>query len=206
VLSPNAPTFPVKVVGTRANPRPVTVTNTSPNSVTIFDIAITGTNPTDFSQTHNCGASLAGHSSCTIEVTFQPTNINNRVADLVVTDSAVGGSQLAQLVGTGTAVSLSPINLTFGPQTVGTVSPAQTITLSNTTSTALTITGIAISGTNTTDFAQTNTCGTGIAAKARCTISVTFTPTATGTRRADVSITDNGGASPQSVPLTGTGQ
>jgi hypothetical protein len=35
---------------------------------------------------------------------------------------------------------------------------------------------------------------------------VTFKPTATGTRTAAVSVTDNGGASPQIVPLTGTGQ
>jgi hypothetical protein len=35
---------------------------------------------------------------------------------------------------------------------------------------------------------------------------VTFTPTATGTRSASVSVTDNAGSSPQTIPLTGTGQ
>jgi hypothetical protein len=36
-------------------------------------------------------------------------------------------------------------------------------------------------------------------------ITVTFTPTATGTRSAWVAITDNGGGSPQHVALSGDG-
>src|SRR5207302_4082967 len=40
-------------------------------------------------------------------------------------------------------------------------------------------------------------------AGARCTISVTFTPTATGARLAAVNISDNAIGSPQVVPLTG---
>jgi hypothetical protein len=39
-----------------------------------------------------------------------------------------------------------------------------------------------------------------------CTISVTFKPTVTGNRAATVSITDNAGASPQIVPMTGVGK
>ena len=206
VFSPNTVTFPTKVLGTHTIARAITLTNTSPNSLTISDIAITGTNPTDFIQTNNCGSGLLGNTSCTIQVTFKPTSINIRLANLVVTDSAVGDSQTAQLVGTGTAVSLSSPNLVFAPQTVGTTSSAQTITLTDASSSALTITGIAITGTDAADFVQTNTCGTGIAARANCRISVTFTPTATGTRTAAVSVTDNGGGSPQSVVLTGTGQ
>jgi hypothetical protein len=38
-----------------------------------------------------------------------------------------------------------------------------------------------------------------------CTVSVTFKPTATGSRSASVNITDNGGDSPQKVDLIGTG-
>jgi FG-GAP-like repeat/Abnormal spindle-like microcephaly-assoc'd, ASPM-SPD-2-Hydin len=206
VLTPNTLTFPTKAVGTHSNPRQVILNNTSPNSLTISNITITGTNPGDFSQTNDCGSGLSGNSRCTIQVTFQPTNINVRLANVVVTDSAVGGSQTLTLVGTGTAVTLSPPNLAFAPQIVGTTSPAQTVTLTNVSATALTITGIAITGTNSADFVQTNTCGAGIAARAKCTINLTFHPTATGTRTAAVSVTDNGGGSPQSVPLTGTGQ
>jgi hypothetical protein len=45
-----------------------------------------------------------------------------------------------------------------------------------------------------------------MAVNATCTINVTFTPTATGSRAASVTVTDNGASSPQSIPLSGTGQ
>ncbi len=37
------------------------------------------------------------------------------------------------------------------------------------------------------------------------TLTVTFDPTKTGTRTAQIQISDHGGGSPQTVPLTGTG-
>ena len=98
------------------------------------------------------------------------------------------------------AVSLSPTSLTFASQTVGTTSAAQTITLKNTGAGALSISGIAASG----NFAETNTCGTSLAASASCTISVTFTPTAAGTLTGAITFTDNAAASPQAVSLSGT--
>jgi hypothetical protein len=206
VLSPNTLTFPTKVLGTHTNAHSIALHNMSPNSLTISNISVTGTNAADFLQTNNCGSVLSGNTSCTIGVTFKPTGIDVRLANLVVTDSAVGGSQTASLIGTGTVASLSPSSLLFSAQAVGTNSPVQTITLNDASTTAMTIAGIAITGTNALDFVQTNTCGTGIAGRASCAISVTFKPTATGTRTAAVSVTDNGGASPQIVPLTGTGQ
>ena len=83
----------------------------------------------------------------------------------------------------------------------GTTSAAQSLTLTNTGSAPLTISSIAING----DFAQTNACGTSVAAGASCTITVTFTPTAAGTRSAMVTITDNATDSPHTVALSGTG-
>jgi hypothetical protein len=43
-------------------------------------------------------------------------------------------------------------------------------------------------------------------AGANCTISVTFKPTAAGTRTGTLSVSDNASNSPQSIPLSGTGQ
>jgi hypothetical protein len=65
---------------------------------------------------------------------------------------------------------------------------------------------VSITGTNPGDFSETNTCGTSVAAKGTCSINVTFKPTASGTRSANVSIADVGGGSPQTVALTGSGQ
>src|SRR5207245_4269414 len=98
-----------------------------------------------------------------------------------------------------------PTCRSFSTQQVNTTSPAQTVTLTNTGSGTLAITSLVITGTNSGDFAQSNTCGTSVAAGTTCTISVTFTPAGTGSRAAGVTITDNAGDSPQTIGLTGTG-
>jgi hypothetical protein len=87
----------------------------------------------------------------------------------------------------------------------GASSTPKTITVTNSGNTALTISGVSLSGTNKTSFAQTNNC-TSVAANGTCTISVTFTPAATGALTATLSIADNASGSPQTVTLTGTGQ
>ena len=107
--------------------------------------------------------------------------------------------------GTSAMVSLSPANLTFSSQTVGATSASQSITLNNSGNAALNITSIAVTGTNSSDFAQSNSCGSSVAAGASCTIGVTFKPTTTGTRAAAITVTDNAAGSPQSVSLSGTG-
>ncbi len=102
-------------------------------------------------------------------------------------------------------VSLSPNSLTFGNQGLGTSSRPQTVTLSNTGTAPLEINSIMVTGSDSGDFTQTNNCGSSVAAGAKCTIAVTFTPTATGSRSASLSITDNAPGSPQTVSLSGTG-
>jgi hypothetical protein len=96
---------------------------------------------------------------------------------------------------------VSPATLTFDNQTLQTASTAQPVTLTNAGTAALTISGVSASG----DFAQTNTCGSSVAAGASCTIAVTFTPTAAGQRTGTLSIADSAPNSPQTVGLTGTG-
>lgn len=112
----------------------------------------------------------------------------------------------ADLVAAGlnTNPALSPNMLTFPATIVRKTSAPQNVTFSNTgTATdALGITTIATSG----DFHITsNNCGTSLAAGASCTISVTFKPTATGTRNGTLTIKDFNTNSPHTVTLTGTG-
>jgi len=88
---------------------------------------------------------------------------------------------------------------------VGTTSPPQQVTLTNYGTQALTIHGIHITGKNFRAFAQTNNCGTSVPAGGNCTINVTFTPKHKGSNSATLDVDDNGGASPQTVALSGTG-
>ena len=113
---------------------------------------------------------------------------------------------VSKVVASG-GVALSPAGLVFPIQSVNTTSAPQTVTLTNGGSTALTITSIALAGADAADFSQTNTCDGSVAALGQCTITVTFTPKAVGTRIAQITITDNSPApnSTQVVDLTGTG-
>ena len=83
------------------------------------------------------------------------------------------------------------------------------MTLTNTGGLPLTFgSGAAISGTNAGDFsvslAAANTCSGTLAAGAACSLGVTFTPQATGSRTGSLTFTDNAGGT-QTVPLSGTG-
>jgi hypothetical protein len=205
-LSPSALTFASQTVGTSSGAQIVTLSN-SGNAALTVNIALTGSNPSDFAQSNNCGASVAAGATCSISVTFTPVASGSLAAALTFTDSAPGSPQSLPLSGTGTAatVSFSPTSLSFGNQPVNTTSGTLTSTLTNTGNAALSISSLAVAGTNPSDFAQSNNCGASVAAGASCTISVTFTPVASGSFAAAVSVADNASGSPQTVTLSGTG-
>ena len=54
-------------------------------------------------------------------------------------------------------------------------------------------------------FAESNNCGTSLAAGASCTVSVTFTPTAAGSASGTLSVNSSAPGSPLTVALSGTG-
>lgn len=104
--------------------------------------------------------------------------------------------------------AVSPASLNFGSQNVGTTSASQTVTLRNTGSGLLNISGITFAGTGG-DYTETNNCGSQLTpaggAKDNCTITVTFSPTAGGSRPDIIQITDDSANSPQTVALSGSG-
>lgn len=120
--------------------------------------------------------------------------INNKYGGLLFVQSSLTTAS-AQLV------FASPSSLIFPSQAVNTTSASQAVTLTNNTSTTVNISGIAVTG----DYAQTTNCGSILAANASCNINVTFTPTATGDRPGNLTITDNTTAGTQSVALDGNG-
>jgi hypothetical protein len=204
-VSPTKLVFTTQTVGTTSNAKKVTVTNQGSGTLTINRIYIAGANLDDFAETNTCGSTLAAGANCTISVTFSPTAKNKRTAALGISDSDPASPQAIALSGPGTVVSLSKAKLSFRDQPVGTTSPPQNVTLTNVGSTQLKFTRITITGTFADNFSETNTCGASIAAGANCTITVTFSPTAKGIQTAAVSISDDGGGSPQKLSLTGTG-
>ena len=198
-LSSNSLTFGSQLLSTSSSAQTVKLTNSGNASLAISSVAITG----DFAQTNTCGAALAANSSCSLNVTFTPTATGSRAGTLTITDNAATSPSVVSLTGIGAAPSagLSVSSLTFGSQTVNTTSADQTVTLTNSGNASLTISSVAITG----DFAQTNTCGATLAANSSCSLNVTFTPTATGSRAGTLTITDSAATSPNVVSLTGAG-
>jgi len=97
-------------------------------------------------------------------------------------------------------VALEPTSLTFPSLFLGTTSAPQSVTLLNPLPTTLTGINISTSG----DFAVSGTtCGASLGPNGSCTISVTFTPTARGTRIGLLSVAYAGGS--RQASLSGTG-
>lgn len=117
--------------------------------------------------------------------------------------AASTSAAVAVTVGTASA-TVSPVSLTFASLAVGASSAAQTVTFTNTGTAPVTISSVSITGASPADYSQTNTCGKSVAVGAKCTASVIFRPTATGTRTATLAFADNIAGSPQTVALSGT--
>jgi F5/8 type C domain/Pectate lyase superfamily protein/Abnormal spindle-like microcephaly-assoc'd, ASPM-SPD-2-Hydin len=144
----------------------------------------------------------------TVTITFNPTtaryvraNITantgwpaGQISDFAVYPAVGGGSSTATL-------SATPGSLTFPSQALNTASSPQTVTVTNTGNATASLSQIAASG----DFGETTTCGASLTAGGSCTVSVTFTPTASGTRTGSLTISSNASNSPVTVALTGTG-
>ena len=197
--------YSTHVIGLTSAATNVAVTNQGSTTLTIHKIFIGGLDADDFAQTNTCAATLAPSTSCTVSVTFTPGAKGPRSAALAISTPDPGSPDAILLNGTGTVVSLSQSQLVFGDEVVGTSSVPQSVTLTNTGSTPLNFKSLGITGANAGDYSLTTSCSGSVAAKAGCTITVTFKPTATGPRRAAVSISDDGGANSEAVHLVGRG-
>jgi uncharacterized repeat protein (TIGR01451 family) len=202
-IAPTALQFGDEGVGTTSGPQTFTVSNTGNAAVTFTSIAMSG----DFAGATlaQCPSIAAGGPACTFHITFTPTATGVRNGTITFTDNATGSPQTVTLTGTGVAavIGIAPTSLTFGSQAVGTTSAAQTVTVSNNGEFPLIFSSIVTSG----DFAGATLaqCPSIGEEAPSCTFSITFKPTATGTRTGAITFTDNATGSPQTVTLTGTG-
>jgi hypothetical protein len=110
-------------------------------------------------------------------------------------------------VQSSSAVSFDRNAIDFGDQVVGETSNSRRLTVTNPGTSRLYVNSIEINGEKSRDFAVVeDTCtGKTIAPNHSCIVDVQFTPTATGDCLASMVLTDNAGANPQRVKLTGSG-
>lgn len=166
-------------------------------TVTFYD----GTNSIGTGTLNSSGVATLSTSSLALganSITAQYGGDSNNAA------STSGAVSVTVTAPAAPVASLTPAAVVFSSTTVGS-SSAATATLSNTGNAALTISGISITGANPSDFAETSTCGSSLAAGSSCTISVIFTPASATTFAATLSVADNAAGSPQTAMLSGTG-
>jgi hypothetical protein len=214
-LSATSLAFATQNVGTTSPAQSFTLTfngtgpDPSTSTLTISSITPTG----DFAVTSTLPTSpLAAGASCTISITFTPTATGTRTGQISISENADSSPLVVTLSGTGIApgLTLSPPSLNFGVQAVGTLSAQQTVTLTSSGTSQVTITNISVlSFTGAEgDYSQTSNCvsagGGTLQPGQQCTIEVQFTPSATGTRAAELLIAHDAGGL-LVVPLTGSG-
>lgn len=201
-LTPTSLKFGNVAIDTTSNVKSVTVKNTGTATLDITSIVLSGSSTFKIS-TSTCGTTLAIGKTCEVSVTFNPTALGLQSGTLTFTDNATGSPQTVPVSGTGVVqAKLTPASVTFPKTKVGTTSTAKVFTLTNNLNVSLN--SIVIS--TASPFAvSTTTCGSSLAKKAKCTISVVFKPSATGTVKGTLSVSDSANNSPQTSSLTGTG-
>jgi YVTN family beta-propeller protein len=200
-LTPSSLTFGTTLVGATSNPIKVTLKNNLPWTLTGVRSSTSG--PFAVS-TSTCGTTLASRKSCTISVTFSPTQGGTATGTLTVGDNANNSPQTTSLTGTGSSepVYVSPPSLAFGDQSVGTTSSPLRISLFNESSDQVTVTSVTASG----DFTvTTNYCTDGVKPDSHCDVYVVFSPTQSGPLSGTLTFVDNATGSPQTASLSGTG-
>jgi len=209
VLTPASISFGSQTVGTSSAAQTATLKNAGNGTLFISSFGFFGSNTASFSETNNCGASLAAGSSCSIAVVCTPASAGSLSANLGANFPSPIVQQSIALSCTGVAAATPEAALT--PSTAsftaisGSTSAPQKFTLANAGKAALTIQSISLEGANAPEFSiASKTCGGSLAAGASCTISVTFAPVGTGSATAALSVSDNASGSPQTSSLTGT--
>jgi len=199
-VTPLSLTFPATVQQGSSAPQTVTVSNTGNATATITALRING----DFTETNNCGSSLAPGASCQFSVTFRPTAAGTFQGSIEFDSNTQAVFYSISLSGVGISAPdalFCPDSLNFGNQVANTSSSSQTVILTNSGSDQLTVTGTSVSG----DFSVTSNCPGSMAPHSTCTLNVTFTPTTMGTLKGALLVYDNAQGSPQTIPLTGAG-
>jgi len=187
----------------------VTLKNVGTAAITLGKPSITIASGTDkdFGLLNLCPASLNPGQTCTITVAYVADDVETSLATLNIVDSATGSPQQVSLSANviNPIVGLNPLILSFGTLKVGT-SAAKTETLKNIGTTPLNISSLAVTGSNSADFTAMPNCPSSLAPGASCTVSVSFMPSAKGTRSAGLSFTDNARTKTQTIPLVGDGK
>jgi hypothetical protein len=201
-LSQGALTFANTQVGNESSAQTVMLTNTGTTTIHILSMTV----PTDFAATSTCSTLLPG-AACSFDIRFAPTAAPTstvRSGALEILSDAGTSLEFISLIGTSAAASLtlSPASLNFGTVNVGHHATLN-ITVTNSGLMPVTFLGLTASGDYSVLAGSCPAIGSALAAGDACVLTVTFMPTATGTRTGTFSLTNDATQLPLTVALTG---
>ena len=179
--------FGNEITNVASAPKPVTVTNTGSVALPITSITLSTSGSQPFSQTNNCGTSVAAGKNCTINVVFNPASVGPASATLSVNAGSGAGTQTVALSGTGIATTYTalPTSLAFGNEMTNVASAPKPVTVTNTGTR-----GAADHEHHALDVRARSRSRRPITAAPRsrsgtsCTISVVFNPASVGSASA----------------------
>jgi hypothetical protein len=228
---PDSPTFNINLTGTGIAPEIaasptsldygsvnigstsdmiVTISNSGSADLILTTTSIAGLNSSSFSITNGGGpATIASGASRDISIRFTPASTGAKTANLsIINNDSDEGTFTVSLSGTGIApeIGASPSSLSFGNVTVGATSDLS-VTINNTGSANLNISATSLTGSGSGNFSITGGGGAAtITAGGSKSITLRFSPSATGAVLANLSIANNDpDENPFTVALSGTG-
>ena len=203
----NAINFGDQVIGTPSSSQTVFISNVGNAFVFVNGIGLAGPNAADFQSSGICGGLVPG-ATCTVSVSFNPSTIGPRTAQLSIGSNAQNAATVNSVALSGNGVplprSLAVLSATavgFGNTIFGGAAAPQTILLTNNGTLPLVIQ----SATTSAEYTQTNNCPASLNPQTSCTISLSFTPFGLGPRVGDFVLNSNTADSPNRVLLGGNG-
>jgi hypothetical protein len=207
-VTPTTQDFGTLATGSTSAPVSFTFANGGGSATPPLTVTLTGADSADFQLTDPCsGKPLAVGGSCKVSIAFAPSATGSQTASLAGAAQGLG-TTTASLSGTAAApaaFTVTPSTFDFGSILQGATTGKQTFTVQNVGGVASGVPAVAVSGSNATDFAiSDSTCTSALAASAKCTFDVAFTPATTAAEAATVTVS---GAATTSgtAAVTGTG-
>lgn len=182
-----------------------TIRNSGTDELKDIAVSLSGIHAADYQITGPSSATLAASASATFEVTFTPSALGTRTAEIQIASNDADENPFnIPISGTGTAVPEIAVSQpadselvdgdakrSFGSAVAGTKGAAKSFTIKNTGSAKLTGISVKSGGKNPGDFLIESKPGKSLAPGGKTTFKVRFQPTKKGPRNAVIQIKSN---------------
>jgi hypothetical protein len=187
----------------------ISIKNAGAEDILIDSIEITGTHWADFYPTNGCTSPIPPQGSCDISVSINAQDYGKREASLQILSNSKTPVVTVKLKAKAgkPKISASPGTLNFGKVSIAaSPPPRKTITVKNTGISDLVISAVAFVNNTNNEFTHSTLCST-LGQGGTCAIEVTFAPTSSIPRNAQIEIQSNDpDKSPLYLKLKGQGQ